>query len=726
MNYIYNSNKEIFKKPFGCAVEKEPITINLFSVFKSENLKATLIICDESGAEYCKYSLKNVLKPNFKTETENKNENSNENGNVNKKEYGNENLIQTQNKNKNTKNINPKTRNINSAKNLNFYGNCTPYNNCGSYSEYNEYNEYGEYNDYNIYGATFYLPQGLYFYYFECNENGNIFPLYKQNDFLSTQSRNLWQLSVIPKNFRAPSFFCGEIMYQIFPDRFYKEKIIKPKNKLKPYSVHKNELDTPKYKWDETESKEILNNDFFGGNLKGIIKKLPYIKSLGVKIIYLNPIFKAFSNHRYDTADYFKIDELLGTDKDFSALCKKAKKLNMYVILDGVFSHTGANSVYFNKYNAFKSLGAYQSKNSYFYDFYEFYDFPKSYKSWWGIDTLPTVNKNNPKFKNMIIFSKNSVIEHYLKLGAFGFRLDVADELPDSFIKDFRKKLKEKNKNALLIGEVWEDASNKISYGVRRKYFTGGELDGVMNYPFKNKIIDFILNKDNGEELKKTVDTLLENYPYPSLLCSSLALSTHDTPRILTVLSGKEIPESKEEQSKLKLSEEEFKKAKNNLFSAAVIQYMLPGITSIYYGDEIGTEGTFDPFNRSFFNWNKIYNNDILSFFKKMGEIKNKYTALKKGYTKIEVLKNNVIKITRFLNKEVIAGIINKSNDNYFVCNLNKNTTDFRPVFLYNSQYIKNTNCNKIETKNQETYNNFNDFKLNINPNGFAVIKILK
>ncbi|MBE7022006.1 MAG: glycoside hydrolase family 13 protein, partial [Ruminococcaceae bacterium] len=340
---------------------------------------------------------------------------------------------------------------------------------------------------YEVYTTTFSLfANGLYFYYFKITTQNETFDLFKQGDDTNIAVGDLWQLTCFDKDYDTPADFKGRVMYQIFPDRFAKSGTVDPAGKLEPYQLHENTTDTPVYL--PNEEGRITNSDFFGGNLKGITEKLPYLKNMGIGIIYLNPIFMAYSNHRYDTADYKKIDPLLGTEQDFVSLCKEAHRLDIKIILDGVFSHTGSNSVYFDEKGVFGN-GAVSNQNSPYRDWYQFQDYPTKYTSWWGIDTLPCVDELNEDYMDYIIYAQDSVISHWLKLGADGFRLDVADELPDEFIAAFHKKLKEMNPDALLLGEVWEDASNKISYSKRRKYFSDSNLDSVMNYPFKEAII---------------------------------------------------------------------------------------------------------------------------------------------------------------------------------------------------------------------------------------------
>lgn len=496
----------------------------------------------------------------------------------------------------------------------------------------------------------------LYFYRFFIKTQESDFPLYKEG-FCDTNiwKGDFWQLTCTPKEYGVPKEFFGRVMYQIFPDRFYKKGEVNLEGKLEPFYIHKSQKDIPDFR--PNEMGEVLNCDFFGGNLNGIKAKLPYLKSLGVSVIYLNPIFKAYSNHRYDTADYKKIDEMLGTKRDFKSLCKRAHRLGIKIILDGVFSHTGSRSIYFES--------AVNDADSPYREWFDFKNYPTDYTSWWGIKTLPCVNEMNDKFQNYIYGDEDSVIAHWLKLGADGFRLDVADELPDEFIAGLRKRLKEINPKALLIGEVWEDASNKISYDKRRRYFSGGELDSVMNYPFRNAILDFVLGNDNGESLRRTVLTICENYPRDTLNVLMNFLSTHDTQRALTVLSGVPVPQTKEQRAQFGLTTEQLDLAEKRLIAAAFLQFVLPGMPSIYYGDEIGTEGFEDPFCRTFFDWEKEKSSQIKRFFQKLCRLRNKSDALKTGETHIECICEGIIKIIRESEDKRAEAIINCSQTDY-------------------------------------------------------------
>ena len=455
---------------------------------------------------------------------------------------------------------------------------------------------------------------GLYYYSFYIENEGNVSCGELEMGYLSEHA-NAFQLTVFSNDYQTPEWFKGGVMYQIFPDRFYKYGTMPD---IKGRIQRKDWGGLPSFR--PNEKGKVLNNDFFGGNLKGIEKKLPYLKSLGVTIIYLNPIFEAASNHRYDTSDYMKIDPFLGTEEDFRDLIEAAEKQGIKLVLDGVFNHTGDNSVYFNKYGNYPSVGAYQSKDSPYYSWYSFQEFPNKYSSWWGIDILPEVNENSKDYQEFI-FGKDGVLKKWLGFGIGGYRLDVADELPDFFLKGLRKSVKESNPNAIIIGEVWEDASNKVAYSKRREYLQGYELDSVMNYPFKEAIIRYI-QTENSLELLGTVRSIMNHYPKQTVDCLMNILGTHDTARILTVLGGIYC-RNKEEMAKESayLTAENKENAIKKLKMAAILQYTLPGVPCLYYGDENGMEGHIDPFCRQCFDW-EHQNHELYNFYAKLGEIR--------------------------------------------------------------------------------------------------------
>ena len=515
---------------------------------------------------------------------------------------------------------------------------------------------------YEIFGGDFSIPYtGLYFYYFYIDTPDGGFRLFKQGDDTNMEDGDLWQLSCVPADFETPDWAKGATIYQIFPDRFYKSGQCDLTGKLEPYTVHNSwdeEVD-----WKPTPEGVVLNNDFFGGNFRGITEKLDYIAGLGVTILYLNPISKSFSSHRYDTGDYKAPDPMLGTEEDFSRMCQAAHQRGIRVILDGVYSHTGSNSVYFNREGAFDSVGAYNSKESPYASWFTFYHWPDAYQSWWDFDTLPTVNKMDPAFIRYIITDEDSVVAHWLRLGADGFRLDVADELPDEFIRLLRQRIRQVKPDALLMGEVWEDASNKCAYNRRRTYFTGGELDSVMNYPFRTAIINFVHGFDGGKALKDTVMSIVENYPWQVTLCNMNLLGTHDTARILTALVD-DFDGPREEKARRRLSRNQFDVARDRLMMASFLQYTLPGSPSLYYGDEACMEGYRDPFNRRPYPWGRE-DPEFLNHFRRLGRLRRDNEALRLGDIRCFAAGDKHIGFTRSYQGKTLRVYCNRSGDSW-------------------------------------------------------------
>ncbi len=513
---------------------------------------------------------------------------------------------------------------------------------------------------YEIFTGEFSIAHpGLYFYYFYIDTPTGGFRLFKQGDDTNMEAGDLWQLSCVPEDFHTPEWSRGATIYQVFPDRFHKSGDCDLTGKLEPYTVHSSwyeEVD-----WRSTPEGVVLNNDFYGGNFKGITEKLDYIASLGVNILYLNPISKSFSSHRYDTGDYKTPDPMLGTEEDFVKLCEEAHQRGIRVLLDGVYSHTGSNSPYFNREGAFDSNGAYNSKESPYYSWFTFYNWPDSYHSWWNFDTLPTVNKMDPAFLDYIIRDEDSVIAHWLRLGCDGFRLDVADELPDEFLYLLRQRVKELKPDALVLGEVWEDASNKKAYGQRRRYFTNAELDSVMNYPFRTAIINYVRGIDGGKGLKETVMSIVENYP-PEVVQSNMnLLGTHDTARILTALVD-DFDGSREEKAKRRLSRNQFDVAFDRLLMASFLQYTLPGSPSLYYGDEACMEGYRDPFNRRPYPWGRE-DLDFLNHFKRLGRLRREHEALRLGNIRFFEAGDKHVGFTRSYEGKTYRIYCNRSGD---------------------------------------------------------------
>lgn len=441
--------------------------------------------------------------------------------------------------------------------------------------------------------------------------------------FSDLDSTKPFRLLVYNKDFSTPDWAKNGVMYQIFVDRFCKgNKKVPVRDDCK---INDDWYDgIPEFAAKNGEPLE--NNMFFGGTLWGVIEKLDYLKELGVNILYFCPIFKAFSNHKYDTGDYETVDEMFGGQSAFDELIKEAKKRDMRIILDGVFNHTGDDSKYFNRYGKYKSVGAYQSEKSKYFDWYKFEEFPNKYEAWWGIEILPRLMGDNPKVQDYFL-SERGIVRKWIKSGIDGWRLDVADELSESFLEGLNKAAKQEKKDALIIGEVWENAADKVSYDKRRKYFRGKQLDSVMNYPVKYAIIDFIKDK-NAEKFYNSVTEIYSSYPQ---FCSDVLMNlvgSHDTERILTILGG-ESPEGKTnaELSTKKMTPEQLRDGIQKLKVASVLQFTLPGMPMIYYGDEAGMEGYHDPFCRRPYPWGRE-NKELVSHYTRLCHIKREETSL--------------------------------------------------------------------------------------------------
>lgn len=550
----------------------------------------------------------------------------------------------------------------------------------------------GEFNEFN--------ETGLYFYYFEVDidENGNNKKLfYGKNhedgnvcEYLY-EELNKYQITV-HEDFEIPSWYKEGIMYNIFVDRFNNgNRNKKPSNPKKNSFIYSNWSDTPMYIKDTNG--EIIRWDFHGGNLRGIIDKLPYLSKIGVSIIYLSPIFESSSNHKYTTGDYKTIDPMFGDEEILKELIEKAKKRGINIILDGVFSHTGADSKYFNKFGNYDELGAYQSKDSKYSSWYTFNEFPDDYKCWWGIKDLPNVNELDKNYMDYIIYDEDSVINKWTSMGIKGWRLDVADELPTKFIKELRKELKKNDPQSILVGEVWEDASNKISYNERRNYFVGDQLDSVMGYPFRENIVSFLKGNITSRQLNNKFMTIKENYPKESFKANLNLISSHDVTRIKTELNY--------DEAKIRL--------------AVATQMTFEGVPYIYYGDEAGLCGGTDPDNRKTYPW-KNEDKDMIEFYKESINTRKKYNVLTNGDTEfIDTNDDDVFGYIRFNdNNEKILILINRSLENKKISiNIEENTLEIIDIKYSAKKYLE-----LISKEN-------NEFNLQISPKSFNIFNVV-
>ncbi len=435
-----------------------------------------------------------------------------------------------------------------------------------------------------------------------------------------------WQLTVY-EDTPTPAWFGEGVTYQIFPDRFRRTSVPDVAGMVGRRWVHDDWDDQPVFLPDENG--QITNRDFFGGSLAGITEKLDYLKSLSVSTIYLNPIFEADSNHRYNTADYLAIDPMLGTEEDFRTLCREAHDRGIRIILDGVFNHTGSNSRYFNADGFYPEPGAAQSKDSPYFPWYSFHPWPTEYDAWWGIHTLPAVNEDAPDYRRFIISDEDSVVRRWLRLGADGWRLDVADELPDDFIAAIRTAIVQEKADAYLLGEVWEDGSNKIAYSRRRRYLLGRETHGLMNYPFRTALLAWLGGGD-AAAFRDAMESIRENYPPAAFYGAMNFLGTHDTARILTLLGADETPADKSARAAYRLPPAQLVRGRKKLRLAGMLLYSFPGSPTLYYGDEAGMQGFEDPLNRGTYPWGRE-DELLLAFFQRLGQLRAERSSLRRG-----------------------------------------------------------------------------------------------
>ena len=420
-----------------------------------------------------------------------------------------------------------------------------------------------------------------------------------------------FQLTVYQPRQVRPAWYEGGLAYQIFPDRFARDDAWRERTAAecaKPRRGSSKQLvedwaTPPTY--DRNPDRSITSWDFYGGSLKGIEEKLPHLSEMGVTAIYLNPIFEAVSNHRYDTANYLHIDPILGTDQDFCDLCAAAHERGIGIILDGVFNHTGDDSIYFNRYGNYPMPGAWQGGKTPWKDAFNFNE-DGTYECWWGVTNMPALNENSSAVRELFL-GPNGVIRHWLRMGADGWRLDVADELTDGFIAEIKRAATAEKPDALVLGEVWEDASNKISYGKLRRYLLGEELDAAMNYPFRDMVIGFLTGTEGIDAYcaAEMIESQRENYPDEAMRCSLNLLSSHDRARIISVLGGMDDPDAipENERATWHLPDDKLGLAKGRFWLATLMQMTYPGVPCVYYGDEAGLQGATDPGNRSTYPW---------------------------------------------------------------------------------------------------------------------------
>jgi len=444
---------------------------------------------------------------------------------------------------------------------------------------------------------------------------------------LRERSGSRFRLLIYRADFHTPTWFREGTMYHIFLDRFCRGAGAVA---LRSGATEETDWENGIPQFAEKNGDALANDLFFGGNLWGVIEKLDYLRQMGITVLYLSPVFEAASNHRYDTADYERIDAYLGGEKAFDHLVEEAHRRGMRIVLDGVFNHTGDNSRYFNRYGTYGEGGAYGDAKSPYREWYRFRE-DGDYESWWGIEILPRLNHENPACRRYFT-APQGIAAKWLRRGADGWRLDVADELSDAFLDELRETVKTvSHGEAVIIGEVWENAADKIAYGKRRRYFRGRQLDSVMNYPFRNAVLG-LLQRGDTEFFVHALNEIYASYPREVSDSLMNLLGTHDTQRILTVLGDETAGEglSNRALSTKRLTPAQRSRAVRLLKIAAALQFTVYGIPSVYYGDEAGLEGYHDPFCRMPYPWGRE-NAELVRFYRMLGSLRARHKALRGG-----------------------------------------------------------------------------------------------
>ena len=468
---------------------------------------------------------------------------------------------------------------------------------------------------------------GPVFYYFELKKDNEIYYYTNKDDLLGGEGElyannpNLfYHFYVYDLKYDVPEWFKTGIVYHVFVDRF-------------------NNSDGSL----ENVDRDLV--EVYGGNLRGIINKLDYLKDLGISTLLLSPIFESKSHHKYDTGDYMKISRDYGDLETFKELLSEIKKRDMHVILDGVFDHTGSDSIYFNKFGNYDSLGAYQSKESEYYHWYKFHVYPDGYEYWRGIDTLPSLDQTNKDFLDFLLFNENSVVNYWMNFGIDGWRLDAGDLLTDEFLSMIYDVVKKNNPDSIIIGEVWSDATNLRFHSENEwhRFVCGNEMESITDYPLHSLMLEYSKGNHSPQTFRRGFYSLMENYPEEYFYSLLNFLSTHDIERVYHLLEGKF----------------------NFIKLAIVLSLTLPGVPLIYYGDEAGLDGGRDPDNRRPLPWSN-FNEEIYNHYRGLCKIRNEYDAFKKG--SIWFVENrDFLMYKRSYDSENIYVVLNNSSANEFV-----------------------------------------------------------
>ncbi len=490
--------------------------------------------------------------------------------------------------------------------------------------------------------------------------------------WLRNSAQDGFRLTVYRRDFETPAWFQNGVMYQVFPDRFAftddgtAEAGIRYHKALGQHpDLHASRREEVRWQPRSFE-KDYIPDDFYGGTLRGIREKLPYLKELGISCLYLNPIVEARSNHRYDTSDYLKVDPILGDTEDFRDLCRAAGEYGIRILCDGVFSHTGADSIYFNRDGHYPGDGACQNQQSPYYSWYDFHRYPDEYRSWWGFEELPEVDENDPSWQDYVVTGKDSVIRQWLRRGASGWRIDVADELPDNVLCLIRQAAREEKRDSVILGEVWEDAVLKESYGSRRKYALGGALDSVMNYPFRTAVLDFLHERMDAFSLASFLTGQQLHYPQPLYVCLMNLLGSHDTERLYTTLATdqplKDFPREMQRLIERGIPDSAYRRAEKLEKLALTLQFSVPGVPSIYYGDELGMTGVNDPFNRRPMEEAPGFHTQwLLPYLRELSAFRSTHRAFREGDAFFLANDPDVLLILRSLKEEAVLTVVNRA-----------------------------------------------------------------
>ena len=509
-----------------------------------------------------------------------------------------------------------------------------------------------------------FLDVSVYGYYFEVDIAGQTY-VYQNNanaifwtrekgsggvghvDLLPKSSKSVrrFRQTVYAADFVVPAWAKDAVYYYIFPERFRNGSLANdPQPGRERYhdqavELHQDWLEKPFKPGSGDGSDAVYNNDFFGGDLAGIIEKLDYIAELGANTLYITPLFQAASNHKYDTADYQHIDPGFGRNQDFERLTREAAKRGIRVIPDASLNHTGSDSIYFDRFGKYGGAGAFFGGKinpaSPYADWYKF-DASKSdpdqqYQGWVGVKELPELNKASRSYRDFAYGAKDSVMKQWLDRGAAGWRMDVAPWVPDDFWREWRAAIKQHRPDALTIAETWFDAS---------KFFLGDSFDSTMNYIFRNTVLDYA-GGGNAKALYENIELLREAYPPQSFFALMNLLSSHDQARALHQFGYHSEGDA---AASIAL-------AKQRLRLAVFFQMVFPGAPAVYYGDEVGVTGGDDPYNRATYPWadrGGKPDNHLLDDFKRLIRLRREHAVLRHGSLSAPLLANeHVIVLAR-------------------------------------------------------------------------------